>query len=190
MSRLKQVALPAAAVVMLLFAILQVVKAQQTKPKAEPPVQPARMPYRSGVAGAGIVEPQTENISVGAYVPGIVTRVHVKVGQTVTDGAVLFELDDRPLRAELRARQASLESARAQLTKLKEMPRKEEVPPSVAKQRESEANLVDQEDQLRRAETLFAGKSIGEEELIRRRQAARMAREQFEQADANRPTPT
>jgi multidrug resistance efflux pump len=185
MRLIKKYALPLAAVAMLVFAIIQVVRAQQTKPKAEPPVQPARMPYGNGVAGAGLVEPQTENISVGSYVPGIVTKVHVKVGDKVRADSVLFELDDRPLKAELLVRQANLESAQAQLSKLRQQPRPEEVPPLVAKKNESEANLADQQDQLQRTEAIYSGKAIGEEELFRRRQAVSMARQQLEQADAN-----
>src|SRR5437764_440876 len=92
--------LPAAAVVMLVFAVYQVVLAQHKPPKMEPPVQPARSPFGSGVAGAGIIEAQTENIAVGSNLPGIVTEVYVKVGQEVQVGQPLFRLDDRALNRE------------------------------------------------------------------------------------------
>jgi multidrug resistance efflux pump len=177
--------LPVLAVGMLLFAVLQVVKAQQTKPKLEPPVPPSQTPYDHCVAGAGLVEAQTENISVGAYLPGVVTRVHVKVGQRVQAGDRLFELDDRQLKAELKAREAALVAAQAQLEKLDQQPRREELPASAAKVRAAEVNAADQRDQLQRAEVLYRRVAIGEEEMIRRRMADQLAQEQLHQARAD-----
>src|SRR5262249_37551026 len=141
---LRKLVLPALAVGLFLFAVLHVVRGQQVKPKLAPPVEPARTPYGKGVAGAGLAEPQTENIAVGSHVPGVVKAVYVKagVGQTVKDGDVLFELDDRQLLAELAVRRANRDAARAQLDKLEAMPREEEKPPSLAKVREAEANAA------------------------------------------------
>src|SRR4051812_22380136 len=129
---LKKYLLPAASLAMLLFAVLHVVRAQQQKPKLDPPAPPARTPYTHAIAAAGIVEAQTENIAVGSYLPGVVVEVLVRVGDTVEQGAQLFRLDDRALRAELAARQAALHAAQAQLARLEQMPRPEEVPPSKA----------------------------------------------------------
>src|SRR5262249_39691497 len=81
--------LPILAVGMLAFAVFHVVRAQQTTPKPPPPVEPARTPFGRTVAGAGIAEAQTENISIGAALPGVVLEVYVpveKVGQRVTAG--------------------------------------------------------------------------------------------------------
>ena len=88
-----------------------------------PPVQPAENPFPNTVAGAGMVEPETENIFVGSPVPGVVVEVMAKVGQKVKAGDPLFRLDDRQLRAELAIRQAMLEDAKASLAKLDAMPR-------------------------------------------------------------------
>ncbi len=182
---IRKFALPLAAVGMLLFAVYHVVKAQQTPPKLQPPVMPARSPFGSGVAGAGLIEAQTENIAVGTNLPGIVTEVCVKVGAQVKKGARLFKLDDRALKAELAVRQAMLASAEAQLDKLEKQPRLEELPAWEAKVREARANLADQEDQLVRARRLYATRTIGAEEMVRREQAARVAREQFARAEAD-----
>src|SRR5215813_5689237 len=92
--------LPLLALVMLLFAVYHVVRAQQTKPPAPPLVAPPEAPYANGVAGAGLVEARTENIAVGAYLPGVVTKVLVKVGDLVEQEQPLFRLDDRQLKAE------------------------------------------------------------------------------------------
>jgi multidrug resistance efflux pump len=127
------------------------------------------------VAGSGIVEPETENISIGSSFPGVVTKVLVKVGQRVKKGDILFRVDDRQLRAELRYRQASLASAEAQLEKLEKMPRPEEVPASEAKVEEAYSNYTDQQDQYVRAQRLYAQRVLNDEDLTRRREAARQA---------------
>ncbi len=66
--------LPLIGVVMLFFALYHVVRAQQTLPEALPPVEPLRAPYGQTVAGAGIVEAQTENIAIGSALPGVAER--------------------------------------------------------------------------------------------------------------------
>src|SRR5262245_48546249 len=174
--------LPLLAVALLGFAVFHVVRGQQPLPKTPPPVPPARTPFGKTVAGAGLVEPQTENISVGSPLPGVVAEVLVKVGRKVKAGEALFRLDDRPLRAEEKLREAALASARAQLDRLEQMPRPEEVPASEAKVREAEANAVDQQDQLNRTRALFHKRSASEEDLVRREQADRVAREQLARA--------
>jgi multidrug resistance efflux pump len=176
--------LPLAAVALLLWAVLHTVRAEHKPPKLEPPVAPPRAPAGTAVAGAGIVEPETENISVGAVVPGVVTEVLVHVGDSVRKGTPLFRLDRRHLDAERHFRQANLESAQAQLERLKSQPREEEKPPSQARVEEARANLEDQEDQLRRSRALFAQQAIGSEELVRRQQAAAVARAQYDRARA------
>jgi multidrug efflux pump subunit AcrA (membrane-fusion protein) len=177
--------LPLAALGMLLFAVFHVVQGQQKRPRLEPPVPPARSPFGSGVAGAGLVEAQTENISVGSNLPGIVTKVFVKVGQRVKAGDPLFMVDDRALQADRLVKQASLESARAQLEKLKQMPRKEEVPALEARVRELRANLADQDDQLRRTRRLYSQRAASDEDRVRREMAVRMAAEQLRKAEAD-----
>src|ERR1041384_5726042 len=177
--------LPLMAVGMLLFAVYHVVRAQQEPGKLDPPVAPARSPFGNGVAGAGLVEAQTENILVGSNLPGIVTQVFVQVGQKVKKDDPLFKVDDRALQAEHRVRQAALDSARAHLQRLQQMPRKEELPALQTKLDEARANLADQHDQYHRARRLYATRAISEEERSRREQANQMAREQARKAEAD-----
>ena len=96
--------LPAVAVLALLFAAFQVSKAQQKPEPTAPPVEPGKSPYVKQLAGAGIVEPETENIAVGSFTPGVVDKVLVKVGQTVTGWVKLA-------REQLRESDESLEAA-------------------------------------------------------------------------------
>ena len=187
----RKLGLPLMAVCMLGFAVYHVVLAQQTPPKIELLVQPARSPFGhdavggKGVAGAGLIEAQTQNISIGTNLPGIVTEVLVEVRDEVNVNAPLFRLDDRALKSEWQTRKAALDSATAQLDRLKKLPRPEEVPAVKARLREAEANLVDQTDQLGRARRMRTQRAITEEELVRREQATSMTREQVRRAEAD-----
>lgn len=180
---------PLIAAGMLAFAISHVLAMQKTPPKLDPLVPPARSPYGSTVAGAGLVEPKTENISIGAAVPGVVYTLHVKVGDAVKQGQPLFTVDNRHLEAQKNARKAELLSAQAQLSKLQAMPRPEEVPMKQAKVLEAEANLLDQELMWKRSKGLYETRErsgvVTEEEYLRRRQAFQMAQQQDMAAKAD-----
>src|SRR5687768_466279 len=133
---MRKLILPLLALGCLSFAVLHVVRAEHEGPEVLPPVDPARSPYGSAVVGSGLVEARTENISIGSPLPGVVTKVHVQVGQQVKPTDPLFELDDRALKAEEAHRLASLKIAEVQLQRLKEQPRQEERDISAAKLRE------------------------------------------------------
>lgn len=110
--------LPLLAAGMLAFSVWHVMRAQETPPKPPPPVEPPRTPFSSTVAGAGIVEAETENIAIGTALPGVVLEVYVpveKVGQRVQAGDKLFLVDTRALNAQLKLQEANLASAKAQL---------------------------------------------------------------------------
>jgi len=177
--------LPALAVLSLSFAILQMTKAQQKPAPVSPPVDPGKSPFGRQVAGAGIVEPETENISVGSHVAGVVSAVHVRVDDRIRAGAPLFDLDERQMKAELAVRETMRDSAAAQLAKLEAMPRREEVPPLDAKVAEAKANLADKETAFERAKR-ETDHGVGSGETFdARRTALDAARAQLQQAEAN-----
>ncbi len=177
--------LPLIAAIGVSYAVMHVVKAQHTPPTPPPPVEPARSPFTTTVAATGLVEPRTENISIGSHASGIVDRVLVTVGQRVKVGDALFRLDDRALKAELSTRKAMLEASQAKLDRLQKMPRLEELPPAQAKVKEAEANLSWERDQWQRARKLASGRAIAEEDMTRREQAFRMAEQQLVRAKAD-----
>src|SRR5580693_6881593 len=115
---LGKLGLPLVAAAMLAFSVYHVVLAQQEPPPASPPIEPARTPFGRTVAGAGIVEAETENLSIGSALPGVVLEVYVpvdKVGQVVKQGDPLFLVDTRALKAQLKYLEASRAAAEAQL---------------------------------------------------------------------------
>jgi multidrug efflux pump subunit AcrA (membrane-fusion protein) len=177
--------LPLLAAISFSFAVVQMTRAQQKPPPVTPPVEPARSPYSKTVAGSGLVEPETENIAVGSHLPGVVKEVHVRVGQRVKAGQLLFELDDRQLRAELKVREQALVSARAQLKKVEDAPRLEELPPLRAKVDEMVASAEDKLKLYERSKRGVSSASVSEEELISREMAWKVACAQLAKARAD-----
>ncbi|MES2790326.1 MAG: efflux RND transporter periplasmic adaptor subunit [Planctomycetota bacterium] len=159
----------------------------QVKPPLEPPVAPARSPFGDVVAAVGMAEPCTEDISIGTHVTGVVQEVFVKVGDKVAAGVPLFRIDDRPVRADLAVREAMLATAAAQLKKLEQSPRPEELPASTARVREAEAKVVQQEDHYRRQQKIFDrdARVITEEAVISSKQDWLIAKEQHAKALAD-----
>ncbi len=107
--------------------VLQVIKAQEN-PIPPPPVAPPEKPFAKGVAATGILEATDENVSIGTPMPGLVTKVTVKVWDKVKAGQELMQLDDRELQAQLigqeatiAVNQANLDIALAQLAKVQDM---------------------------------------------------------------------
>src|SRR5271167_3355275 len=112
--------LPLLAAGMLTFAVVYALFMQRSEPESPPPVAPPLTPFGNTVAGAGMVEPSTEasgtgNIAVGSQLAGAVTKVWVRIGQTVKAGDLLFELDKRQTEADLKVRQAALPVSEAQV---------------------------------------------------------------------------
>jgi multidrug resistance efflux pump len=187
MKRYSKFLLPILAAGMAVLAIFHVVRTSQALPPAPPPVEPAHSAFSQTVGAAGVVEAWTENISIGAPLPGIVLEVYVpveNVGQTVKKGAPLFLVDNRQLLATLKYNDANLQAARAQLAKLDAQPRPEEVPPSEAKVQVAQANLQLQQDLADRARRIRPTGALTEEDLSQRTLASAVARQQLAQARA------
>jgi HlyD family secretion protein len=176
---IRSLVLPALAMAALGFASCQVLRGQGKTEPVLPTAPPAVTPFTTCVAGSGIAEPRTENISVGALVGGVVAEVAIKHNQHVEAGQLLFRIDDRQLKCTLAVRQAALASARAELSKLENMPRKEEVIPAVAKVAEAEANVKAQADLRDRAEKLLDSNAISREEFVTRDMAWQAVKQQL-----------
>lgn len=81
--------------------------------------QAAQSPYPSFIAGAGLTEATTGNISIGTPVSGIITDIYVQVGDHVEKGDPLFKIDDRALQAALLPATTNIDQAQAALDKAK-----------------------------------------------------------------------
>src|SRR5690606_7482046 len=135
--------LPLVALGLLIFAFRHVFNSQRPEPIVPPPIEPARSPFSKTLAGAGVVEAQTENIAIGSTMPGLGTEVYVRVGVNVKAGDRLFKLDDRPLVAEMAVRKAALVAAQAELVRLQSQPRQENLPIYQATVDEAKASVAE-----------------------------------------------
>lgn len=176
--------IPLLAIVGVLLAVRTVVVGSKPKPPSLPIIEPPKAPYASFVAGSGLIEASTQNIAIGTPVAGLVTKVHVVVGDNVKAGDPLFGLDDRDLNAELRARVTSWEAYQAQVEELNARPRPEEVPSLEARVREAEVAWEDAKDQLSNWEKAGQGLAATADELSRRRYAVEAAAAKLAEARA------
>ena len=81
------------------------------------PIISMQPPFKSYIAGTGIVEAQSTNIPVGSAVSGIVTKVYIKVGEKVKTGDTLFSIDDTQIKAEILQAKNEIKIAQAKLLK-------------------------------------------------------------------------
>src|SRR5450755_2826105 len=116
-------------------------------------------PYQTFVAGAGMVEANTENIAIGTQIAGIVSQIYVQIGSQVKTGDPLFTIDDRAQRALIATDTAAVAAAKAQMEQAKY--------------------------ELKLGEDLVQKKVISLEDLQTRQNTALTAEAQLVQAQAN-----
>ena len=150
--------IPVLALVGILFALWMLRQGSKPVIHAEPVADPPHVEFTNRISGTGIVEASSRNISIGAHLPGIVARVHVKVGERVKAGSPLFSIDDRARLADLAVREARV--------------------------REAEANLQDLRAQLQIAEKVKDPRAISADDLNKRRFAAQAAEARLANAAA------
>ncbi|MBI5772270.1 MAG: efflux RND transporter periplasmic adaptor subunit [Verrucomicrobia bacterium] len=155
---LRKYILPVLAVAGVAFGIYTALDGSKTPPPAPPVSDAAQPPFKTFVAGSGIVEASTENIAIGTHIAGIVSKIYVRTSDNVKAGDPLFTIDDRAQRAEVETHKAAV--------------------------RVAEAQLADTANQLNIAETLAAQKITSIEDRDRNRYAAQKAEAQLAQARA------
>ena len=134
-------------------------------PIAPAVTEPASAPFKAFIAGAGIIEAQSQNIAIGTPLPGIVKTVAVKVGDQVRADTPLFFLDDRDTRATWAIKQADLAKAKADV--------------SAAKATFSDAKSLND-----LAVAVTDRRAISSEELLKRHNAMLIALAKLESASA------
>ena len=176
--------LPLTVVGLIAFMVYHVTSTKPKEEKTKPPIQPPKTEYAATVAGTGMIEAKYENIAVGTPVPGIVTEVFVDVGQEIVRGTKLFKIDDRNLVAELEVQKKNQAAMEADLARLQKLPRNEQIPVAQAVVAEAKAILTERLDDLKRTEALVQSRTLTEQDLITRRQAALVAQAQLQKAQA------
>jgi HlyD family secretion protein len=173
--------LPLLSLALLAWAVRTVAATQHDYSMKPPPALPARAPFGNSVASIGLLEPATDNLDIGSPTSGVVVEVRVEPGQRVKKGDPLFRLDDRQTRADLAVRKAELANAEAQLHRLLNSPRREDVDVAKARIREAEVNLAEARDDHQR--NLKAGPlAITNETLSKSHTALSRSRVRLDQA--------
>jgi multidrug efflux pump subunit AcrA (membrane-fusion protein) len=172
---IRKYVLPLLALAGVLFAVWTAVQSARPIPPAAPVAEPPRPSFSNKISGSGIIEASTRNIAVGTHVPGIVSRVFVKVGERVKPGDPLFALDSRKQQAELAVRRAALTEAQARLSRLAQTPRPEELPVAKARVKEAEAIVEDLRLQLKILEGVTDRRAVSVEDMNKRRYAVAAA---------------
>jgi len=112
------------------------------------------------VKATGVIKPMVgAEVRVGSSASGVVTHLYVRVGDSVTKGAVLADVDSRELDARREAAEAAVRLAKA--------------------------NLDYAQADLGRKQELFTSGVIARAELDLAQQAYAVAEQQFKQAQAN-----
>ena len=107
--------LPLVALAGVAFALSTVVWGNKSPPVAPPVSEAPQSPYPTFVAGSGLVEASTENISLGTHVAGIISKIFVHAGSDMKAGDPLFAIDDRATLADIDIRRAAVLAAKTQL---------------------------------------------------------------------------
>lgn len=146
--------LPLTAAGLFVFAVVSVIQPGRTR--AEPPFAPPTAPVASALSGTGVVEPESELISIATELPGVVRRVAVAAGDRVVAGQPLFALDARSARAAIAAARADAVLAKAA----------EDL---------AQVALADERQRLSLFETVDDPRALSADEIQRRRFAVRRA---------------
>jgi HlyD family secretion protein len=118
---LKRSILPILAVGALGVSAYLVMTGEPDRNLRTPEKTPALAPQKTNsaatmIAASGVIEPTNETTDVGTNVSGIVTRVYVEIGQRVTKGTPLFEVDSRQVRSTLNEAETGMTEANASIT--------------------------------------------------------------------------
>jgi ABC exporter DevB family membrane fusion protein len=116
------------------------------------------------VAGAGRVEPSSEDIKLGAELSGKLKSVFVEEGDTVKRGQLLAELVNSDYQAQVESAQAEVAQKEAELRKVINGARREERREALSSVHEAEAVMNHARAEMLRYQKLFEAGVISREE--------------------------
>jgi len=116
------------------------------------------------VAGAGRVEPSSEDIKLGAELSGKLKSVFVEEGETVKRGQILAELVNSDYQAQVESARAEVAQKEAELRKVINGARREERREALSSVHEAEAVMNHAQAEMLRYQKLFAAGVVSREE--------------------------
>ncbi|NGX31163.1 MAG: Macrolide export protein MacA [Chlamydiae bacterium] len=128
----------------ILLGIFMVYSGAQKLTPADPLYEPQTPPFKTFVAGAGIIEASSRNIEMGTLYSGLVENIYIHVNDKVKKDDPLFRLDDTQLKSELTFELTQIDVLKAQIQK-------------------AHIDLKEAQDQLTRAKQLKHTSSLSKE---------------------------
>lgn len=168
----------------LLLIIFSFWKDQEPSTIREHIIPPPRSPFQAYISGVGVVEPVSGNIMIGTPVNGIVERVFVTVGEKVKKGDMLFQIESRDLKADLRVKQIAYRSALAKLQKLEALPHPDDLISAEAMLKNTQTEYAQAQAQNEMVQNLPDPRAISQEEKDRRKFRLQQAQEKLNEAQA------
>ncbi|MEL7483132.1 MAG: HlyD family efflux transporter periplasmic adaptor subunit [Planctomycetota bacterium] len=177
-----------------------VIENRPVRPQEDPPRQPTTAPSvaegveASAYIGAiGTTEPAGEPIAIAAHTSGVVSAVHVAVGDAISMNAPLFTVDTSRAEADVALRETEVVVAESERTSLRA-----DIPPlraavrsaqaalssALAEVQVAESDLGDRQNQLRIAEAVSDPRAIAAEQVDTRRFAVTQAEARVSTANA------
>jgi HlyD family secretion protein len=132
------------------------------------------------VAGAGRVEPESEDIKLGAELSGKLKAVYIEEGDRVTQGQLLAELENADYRAQLESARAAVREAEAAERKVINGARREERREAFSGVEEARAVMNNAESEMVRRQRLFDAGVISREEADRFRKEYEVAKAKYQ----------
>src|SRR5258705_10527279 len=155
-------------------------------PPAALSAEPAPRLPPAQIGAVGLVEPSSQEISIGTDISGIVARVFAVPGVRVSKGQPLFVLDTRLAEAVVAQRLRDLEAAEARLALARNrVPGLQaEVQAAMTSAEAARAEKDDATDVVRIASNLNSGDTISAREITRRRNVLRTTEAKYAEASA------
>ncbi len=202
-SRLLTWGLPLVGLSALVMGTGLVVKNRPITTDETPPRQPTTAPTAADtsievdgtayIGAIGTSEPPGEALAIAAHTAGVITDVHVGIGDQIRRGDPLFTVDTSRAEADVALREAEIEMATSDLASLRAA-----IPPLRASLRSAEASaqsawadlrvaeadLADKQNQLAIAQAVDDPRAISREEVDRRRFAVAQSEARVETARA------
>ncbi len=133
------------------------------------------------IAGAGRVEPSSENIKLGSEINGKLRRIYVEEGDGVRRRQILAELENGDYRAQVESAQAEVMQKQAELRKVINGARQQERREALSSVAEAEAVMNNAQADMLRRRGLFAAGVISREEEDRYQKEYEVAKARYEE---------
>ncbi len=138
---------------------------------------------KATVAGLGVIEPAGGSVELASELPGVIAKLNVVEGDRVKKGDVIAELGNTDIKAKVAQAEAQLAIRQAELKKLANGSRLQEVAQAESKVAELKADLELAEADFVRAAKLLKSGTVSKKALQVAQNARAVARRQLDAAE-------